>query len=443
MKIKPFLGLLCPFVLTLTTACSNQNTATPGNSDTSFAKQHAIITIKNPTAIKRVNAPVYIPFTDLGVEAETLEDFRLVSGSEAVAFESIDRDGDGQKEGVFTLVNIEPNQILNLQLLACDDGSQVQTEKLTQAEIAIKEGGKWGPHPNAEGKQAYQGGSFTNVESVTLPEFYTDHSNWIRYEGPGIESNKVAYRIYLDHRNGFDIFGKTQSEPVLQNIGQDGYQSYHSMQDWGMDILKVGASLGAGGFGFWNGDSVTPVSDTQSRGARIVENGDLYSLFAIDYGQWLVDGERRDVSALFSMHGGSRLVNTHIEMDKPLSNLAIGIVKHAGTEFLQGKTGGNSEYSYIGSWGRQSESGDHLGMAVIFKTNQFQQTVDGGHSYVALMHPKDMAGKSTLEYYFVAAWEGEHGNGIGSKNAFVAYLQDEINKLSLPLVIELTRQVNN
>src|SRR5690606_41170855 len=64
----------------------------------------------------------------------------------------------------------------------------------------------------------------------------------IRYDGPGIESDKVAYRIYLDERNGFDIFGKKTPDLVLQDVGLDGFESYHHPAPWGMDILKVGAS---------------------------------------------------------------------------------------------------------------------------------------------------------------------------------------------------------
>lgn len=443
MRIKPYLGLLGLLPLCLTTACSNQNTTSLMSATQTPNNVTAAITVKSHYEAGHNNAAIYIPFTDLGLKSEDAADLNLVAGSQPIAFETIDRDGNGDKDGIFVLADIDSKQSLVWQLKSGDHMPPLaKSKKLTQAEISIKEGGKWVPHPIAEGKQAYQGGTFKNVDSVTLPAFYRDHSTWIRYEGPGIESDKVAYRIYLDHRNGFDIFGKTVSEPVLQNIGQDGYESYHKMRDWGMDILKVGSSLGAGGFGFWSGDKLTLVSDTQSRRARIIENGDLYSSFAIDYDQWLVDGERRDVSALFSMHGGSRLVHTRIAMDKALPNLAIGVVKHPETEFLQGKMESDNEssYSYIGSWGQQSESGDHLGMAVIFKTKQFERTVDDTTSYVALLQPEVGAESTVLEYYFVAAWQGEHGSGIDSKQDFVTYLEDEAQKLSQPLNITVAQR---
>lgn len=88
------------------------------------------------------------------------------------------------------------------------------------AELSVKEGGKW------EGNQ-YIGGTFKNVQELTLPEAHTDHSSYIRYEGIGLENNQVGYRLYLDWRNATDIFGKKVTGLVLPEVGQDGFESYH------------------------------------------------------------------------------------------------------------------------------------------------------------------------------------------------------------------------
>ncbi|WP_300977302.1 DUF4861 family protein, partial [Flavobacterium sp.] len=96
-----------------------------------------------------------------------------------------------------------------LQLLAClaligiyQVNAQTSNKKAkTYAEISVKEGGKW------EGRK-YIGGTFKNVQKLKLAPEHTDHSFDIRYEGPGWESNKIGYRLYLDWRNAIDIFGK-------------------------------------------------------------------------------------------------------------------------------------------------------------------------------------------------------------------------------------------
>ncbi|MEL7146478.1 MAG: DUF4861 family protein, partial [Bacteroidota bacterium] len=75
-----------------------------------------------------------------------------------------------------------------------------------------------------------------------------------QYEGPGWESELIAFRSYFDSRNGKDIFGKTRRQLITREIGLS--ENYHELQDWGMDILKVGSSLGAGAIGMKKGDSL-------------------------------------------------------------------------------------------------------------------------------------------------------------------------------------------
>ena len=127
---------------------------------------------------------------------------------------------------------------LFLGILSCNTQKNIQNSK-TNAEISVKEGGKWND-------RKYKGGTFKNVQSLDLDPRHTDHSFDIRFEGPGWESNKIAYRLYLDWRNAIDIFGKTTDKMVLPLVGLDGFESYHLKQDWGSDILKVGKGQGIG-----------------------------------------------------------------------------------------------------------------------------------------------------------------------------------------------------
>jgi hypothetical protein len=79
-----------------------------------------------------------------------------------------------------------------------------------------------------------------------LPGSFKDHSYYIKYEGAGWESDKVAYRFYLDQRNALDAFGKKTPGIILPAVGVDGYDNYHKMAVWGMDDMEVGKSLGIG-----------------------------------------------------------------------------------------------------------------------------------------------------------------------------------------------------
>jgi hypothetical protein len=181
----------------------------------------------------------------------------------------------------------------------------------------------------------YVDGSFKNVTHDPPPQ-YTDHSQYIRYEGPGIESDLVGYRIYLDWRNGFDIFGKKTSEMVLPTVGLDGYDSYHELSDWGADILKVGQSLGMGGYGYWDGTKTVLVSDVAQRSTTVRSDGPVYSALEIEYKAWNTGAATVDMTATLSMQAGSPMVDVKLATSSPLDNLAIGLVVHPAADVMMG-----------------------------------------------------------------------------------------------------------
>jgi unsaturated rhamnogalacturonyl hydrolase len=388
----------------------------------------AQVELANPSDFARHQQPYYLSFYDLGVQADSgeAEDLAVKLKGDYIPSQIIDRDGDGVKDGLFVLVDFAPAETLELSI-ELNPNTEANGPKFTQAEISRRVGGEWRPREDDPALQEYIGGEFENVQSLTPPPQHTDHSWFIRYEGPGIESDKVAYRIYLDERNGFDIFGKKTDAMVLQNVGHDDFDSYHEMSDWGMDILKVGSSLGAGGYGYWAGDSVQLVSNLEGWDASVIDNGDLYSAIQIIYKDWQVDEKTLNLTADLSMHGGSRLVHTRLNLSEPLENLAIGLVKHPGTELIEGNidiTG--KAYTYVASWGKQTLNDDKLGMALLFrKSDRIEQATDA-HNYVSVM---DVAGEN-VDYYFLAAWE-EELDGIKTREDFVAYLEKEVEKLTL------------
>ncbi len=388
----------------------------------------AEVELANPSDFAREKTPVYLSYYELGLKAEDerIQTLGIKAGDTALLSQAIDSDGDGAKDGVLSLVDLGKGETKKLTLVS-GAPTRPADVKLTQAEISHKTGGQWRPRKDKPELKEYVGGSFQNVKELTPPPEHTDHSNFIRYEGPGIESDKVAYRIYLDWRNGFDIFGKKTNAPVLQRVGLDGFESYHKMSDWGMDILKVGESLGAGGFGFWDGKKVELVSKVESWTASVLENGSLYSSLRIAYKGWKVGEKKINLTADLSMVGGSRAVHVTLRESEDLPNLAIGLVKHPGTELVQGPselTG--TAYTYAGSYGKQSLNEDLLGMAVLFPSGSRETQKEDTASYVSVMKP---AGKS-LDYYFLAAWQGEPG-GVQNKEDFKAYLDREIERLTV------------
>ncbi|MGH7339561.1 MAG: DUF4861 family protein, partial [Candidatus Rokuibacteriota bacterium] len=259
---------------------------------------------------------MHLSLDQLGVTGGPLQ---VWEGNAARPTQLLDDDGDGRPERLAFLADLD-GAATHSFLIDRRSAMSVDPPR-AHAEVSIKEGGEW------QGK-TYVGGTFRNVRHVTPPPQSTDHSEYLRYEGPGIESDHVGYRVYLDWRNGFDIFGKKTSEMVLPTVGLDGYDSYHEMADWGADILKVGESLGMGGFGTWDGTKAVLVSDVAERSASIGSDGPIHASFDLDYKGWKTGAATVDLHATLSMQAGSPMVDVTLVTSAPLDNLAVGLVTH-------------------------------------------------------------------------------------------------------------------
>jgi hypothetical protein len=332
--------------------------------------------------------------------------------------------------------NGEPDQIV----LLCDFSSKEQKmiairyavsgrksrnyPKRTQAELSHKVGGEFI-------ERQYKGGSFKNVEYLNVPAEHTDHSLYIRYEGPGWESDKIGYRFYLDWRNANDIFGKKVFNMVLQNVGQDGFDSYHAMSDWGMDILKVGESLGIGSIGIWMQGKVEPVAKTDNVFCAIVANGPVQSKIRTNYFGWKAGDHIYDLSSELTIDAGSRLTRNDLKITSEPPNLCTGIVKHDSAHVIQ-STDMPGEWQYLATYGKQSLANDKLGMVIFYRNQDRLEKTEDEYSLVIVLKPQN----EKLHYYFGAAWEKEPG-GITNETDFIIYLNETVSCLNNPIHVKL------
>jgi len=408
-----------PFVLLGCDNATDQSASAPASAPPAAVEQAAPVAtleVSNPSAFARPNTTIQLTLNQLGVSGGPLQAWE--SGN-PLPTQLVDDDGDGAPDRLMFLSDLGPAATHEYVIDKSD--VKLKLTPRTHAEVSVKEGGEWKD-------QHYEGGSWKDVEHVTTPPQYTDHSEWIRYEGPGIESDEVAYRFYLDWRNGFDIFGKKTTAMVLPGIGLDGYDSYHEMSDWGADILKVGQSLGMGGYAYWDGAKTVLVSDVQERSTTIRADGPIYSALDIDYKGWNTGAAVTDLKATMSMLPGCPMVDVKLTTSSPLDNLAIGVVKHPGTELLMGDLDVTGEaWSYMASFGPQSLFNDNLGMVVLFKKKDLVEQTEDENSYVLVMKPRG----TTLSYAFGALWSGEP-DGIQTLDELEAYLYQEVERRTLP-----------
>lgn len=340
-----------------------------------------------------------------------------IEGGEAFPVELIDENDDGKIDIGLLQIEVPPSETLVLALEPGDAG----LKKQTQAELSIRQGGAW------EGNK-YKGGKFGNVSRLKVPEEHTDHSFFIRYEGPGWESDKAAYRFYLDWRNGVDFFGKKVSDMVLQNVGQDGFDSYHEPSNWGMDLLKVGQTLGLGSIGRYQNDSLYRFQSVDSVTCEINRDGDLRSEIETTYFGWQTESDKTTLTSVISIEAGSALTSHLLSFDQPIGGFCTGLVANKGEEFIDKTVG---DYRLLATFGEFSLAGDKMGLAIIVPNASIEKVSDGAGSHVV-----NFKRSEEIEYYFMAAWE-QGASQVKSMDAFEALMDVEMNRLNNPLKVTL------
>lgn len=397
--------------------------ATPEEKE--FPKSFTVV-VTNPMAESRTSVMVSLPLSEVTAKAAEFntEAFIVMSGGSEIPSQL--NANELEDKGIFfVLDSLGPKETRTVTVRYNPQGVSLRNyPKRTQAELAHKVNGSWKD-------REYMGGEFVNVNYLRVPPEHKDHSWFIRYEGPGWESDKVGYRFYLDQRNAVDVFGKTITEPVLHKVGLDGFDSYHEMQDWGMDVMKVGKTLGLGSIGMLVDGAAVRVETTDSLIAQILENGVVYSSILTNYYGWKTRVDTLTLTSKLTIHAGTRLTHQWLTLSGDNDQLCTGIVKDEKAK-LQTADATPTSFAYAATFGPQSLHNDNLGLAVLCAPVYFSGFAEDELSHILKL--KSAGGK--LDYYLLAAWEKEPG-GIKTEEAFFAYVKKVARELAQPVEVSI------
>lgn len=234
-------------------------------------------------------------------------------------------------------------------------------------------------------------------------------------EGPAWENNKVGFRLYLDVRNGKDIFGKTTAAMVMDTVGTKGDVGYHHLDEaWGMDILKVGKSLGAGALALQiknaQLDTLVRLGGTavQQTAFELVKDGPTEAVLRINYNNWKVLDRTYNLVEEISIQPDAYYYQSKVTINglKGDERLVTGIVNlNTKTSYKMTQSGKTILYTHD----QQSENKDFLGMGIMVENKYQPQTgktpnvaSDILNTYTMAMNVKN---NQPVVFRFYAAWE--------------------------------------
>lgn len=259
-------------------------------------------------------------------------------------------------------------------------------------------------------------------------------------EGPGIENDKVAFRVFFDSRNGKDIYGKRTTTPVLDRVGLTG--SWHTLQDWGMDILRTGQSLGAGAFAIREAGKDYKLADADSTVFTHLYEGALAAAFRLDFYGWDAGTRKQRGSEVITIQKGDYFYTTTLQVPmQPHQELIQGFAHFYQDSLYLPQAG--TQCKIIATYGQQAEGDTSpLGLALLVPQNRFAGTGTTDNSdplpnscYVR-MKPAD-----TTVTHFFACWAGTDQR-FGDKAGFSSYLREVANRLAHPIDSKLLKKYN-
>ena len=366
------------------------------------------ISIINPTDKSRVDEAITISKEKLSTLITSVEDgmFPLLkdAAGKIIPSQIDDLDKDGNWDELFFLIDLKASETKVLKVSFVDE-KDVPTFKV-RSNVRLAD-------MTSEHNELKSAERLKSTDSPNSQKYFT-------MEGPAWENDKVAFRNYYDARNCFDIFGKRTTEMALDKVGLTPH-SYHELADWGMDVLKVGNSLGAGAIAikkdgkFYRfADAETGVANFESGTVEIVVDGPLRSIIKLGVNGWNVDGNIYNFTHEISIWGGAQFYRSKVTISglKGGETLVTGIVNIGSDSLIYIEP--NDNFVCLATHDNQAYDGEKLGMAILVHKSNFIKYIEApeeGKGIVkTYMAELKLENEKSVGFCFYSGWEIQNRN---------------------------------
>jgi hypothetical protein len=339
----------------------------------------------------------------------------------ALPSQTDDIDGDGNWDELAALISFEQGNQKPVYVQFATPDAYPAFPRRSNIRFALKENG-----------------NYRELTQHVLPEDHTKASPTMDYqmEGPAWENDLIGYRMYFDPRNGYDIFGKKTTDMVMDKVGIN--EDYHKMQSWGMDVLKVGNSLGAGAIALYHNGEYIRLGKVDKQSYRFITEGPVRALFDLQYEGWDIGDEKIDLVRRIEIWADSYAYNSYVTLrgEKEKYTLVTGIVNMKSDEMTH--SAWDNGWQAISTFDHQTENPDGeelLGMAVLYRDQDYVvhgELPDKGADVVETYYVSLQATPGVpVLFAFASGWEVQ-SEAFKSRDGFLETLKNEGNKMVRP-----------
>ena len=232
------------------------------------------------------------------------------------------------------------------------------------------------------------------------------------HHGPAIENEYLGLRIFFNSTTAVDVYSKTKKGLELEQF--EWYPNEEQQASgWGVDMYKVGKTVGLGGIRLWDGENVVLLDPVSERTASIKKEKNSSYMEMISRGV-PYKNETVDIRVRVTVFCDKREAIVEAEeLNGKKVQFVTGVNYHQGNKVEKGD-------NYIAVWGIHPEDVASkpvdLGGAILFNPKIFNSRKDDGQQVLLISKPR-----YSIETYITSSNSNE--NDINTANKFIKYVE--------------------
>lgn len=406
MKKKIFTALL--LLCTLSVAAEAQET-----------KKSFTVEVSNTWNKAKADEPVVIKLSEINPQFR-VRSAVVMNGNEEIPSQLDDLNGDRRPDELAFLVDLPAKGKKTLTVTLSSAKSDKTYPARVYAEMLVSD--KRGKH--------------VPVQSVTIPGTSNIY-NQMHHHGPAFESELVAYRLYFDHKQTVDIYGKFNKGFEIKE--SQFYPTDEQLaRGFGDDVLMVGGSCGVGALKGWDGKKATHITPVATLTERIIAYGPVRTISEIEVTDWQYQGSELNMTNRYTLYGGHRDVFVETFFEEPLKDevFCTGVVD------IKGSVSYSDHKGLIGCWGTDWPVND---------TVKYAKETVGLATYIPQKYVKDEV-KDKANYLYTISAKGNNyfthnitftsmkeTFGYKTPEDWFAYIREWKDELEHPAVVKVKK----
>ncbi|WP_337668502.1 DUF4861 domain-containing protein [Prevotella sp.] len=291
------------------------------------------VKLTNPLNVKRSDVPVVVSLRDVQFN---VVDAVVKDGDREVSSQIDDLDRNLRNDELAFVIDMEAKgkKTLTVELYS-DKQTERNYPRRTYGDMIVRDF-------KTKKKNKFPG----YIHSLSAPEG-VDVFHLLHHHGADFESELVAYRVYFDERQTYDLYGKYNKQLELQT-SQFYPDDEQLAAGYGDDVLWAGQTVGLGALRGWDGQKPTMVSPVKSRGQRMVASGPVRTIVELTDEGWQLGGQTFNIRQNVIIYAGHRDCEVQVYQDAPVKEVqfATGVINlndkmYSDHKGLVGDWGGN------------------------------------------------------------------------------------------------------